>query len=885
MLNKTIIREIKKSFGRYIAILAIVALGVGFFSGLKVCKEAMIETGDKYLKGVSLYDFRGISTLGYDDDQLKYIEDLDYVSEAEGSITMDALLSMNNEDALVFRALSIPEKINLPTLVTGRMPSSSNECLLDNMWSTRAEDLVGKKLTVSENNDEDTLEAFKSHEFTVVGLCRSPLYMNYERGTTSLGGGTVSGFIYVPKDSFDLDYYTEIYTTVDEYHQIYSPEYEEKIEKYEDSMKADFTKAANMRYDSLYDEYETEYNEEVEKERKKVIDEAIASAGDLSAMGPMADTIRDQIREEAEKAFDEELGDMPEPPFDKPKVYSLDRESNVGYICFDNDTSIIDSISRVFPIFFFLVAALVCMTSMTRMVDEQRGQMGVLKALGYSNTAILENYLKYSGSATIIGGIIGFFAGAIIFPYVIWRAYSMMYDFADSIELVINYKLGFITILAALAATVGATIFSCIKDTREVPAELIRPKAPKPGQRILLERIKPIWNKIGFLYKVSLRNIFRYKKRFFMMLLGISGCTSLLVTGFGILDSISHVADFQYDEISLYDYDVVFNDPLTEDQRTEFVKEVKDSAHAEDVLFCEQISMSHSGQASNPLRLIVTDFDNLDSFIHLRYRGEDISAPGKGEIVICESYAERHKIHVGDTITIHDDDMNEGSFKVSAICENYIYNYGYVSPETFRDVMGRDVKYNTAFVLTDVPKKGSADYVSPEQRDETLNEAAAKVRDLDNITSVSLADEFRHRIDNMMKSLNAIVYLIVICAGILAFIVIYNLTNINITERIREIATIKVLGFHAGETSSYVFRENIFLTAISGLVGLFLGKLLISYVIGEIKVDMIYFPTRIIPTSYLLSYLLTFVFACIVMFALYFKLQRISMTESLKTVE
>ena len=231
MLNKTIIREIKKSFGRYIAILAIVALGVGFFSGLKVCKEAMIETGDKYLKGVSLYDFRGISTLGYDDDQLKYIEDLDYVSEAEGSITMDALLSMNNEDALVFRALSIPEKINLPTLVTGRMPSSSNECLLDNMWSTRAEDLIGKKLTVSENNDEDTLEAFKSHEFTVVGLCRSPLYMNYERGTTSLGGGTVSGFIYVPKDSFDLDYYTEIYTTVDEYHQIYSPEYEEKIEK------------------------------------------------------------------------------------------------------------------------------------------------------------------------------------------------------------------------------------------------------------------------------------------------------------------------------------------------------------------------------------------------------------------------------------------------------------------------------------------------------------------------------------------------------------------------------------------------------------------------------------------------------------------------------
>lgn len=866
------------------AIMAIVALGVGFFSGLKVSKEAMLSTGDDYLKGVNFFDFQGASTLGFDEEALDEIKSKSFVTEAEGSITCDILFDFGDDKSLVFKTMSIPEKLNLPVLTEGRMPEKSNECLLDDMWLGMGNQ-IGQTIKVSTENDEDTTDMLSYKEYTIVGMASSPLYMNYERGTTSVGSGTVSGFLYLPDGGFDVDYYTYIYTTVGEYEVIYSDEYNDKIDATEQQMEEAFKAAAQGRYDRLYAEYEDEYNKEVEEKREEVINDAVEAAGDLSAYGPMADTIKEEIIKEAGETFDKELGEMPDPPFDEPKVYSLDRETNVGYICFDSDTSIIDSISQIFPVFFLIVAALVCITTMTRMVDEQRTQIGVLKAMGYSNGAVLMTYLFYSGSASIIGAILGFFLGSYIFPFVIWRAYTMMYDFADSVNFVLNNQLGFITISVAILAIMGATLFSCLSDTKEAPAELIRPKAPDPGKRIWLEHIPFIWNKFSFLYKVSLRNIFRYKKRFLMMLVGISGCTALLLTGFGIEDSISHIADLQYSEISHSDYSIVFDDDFSEADKNAFIKELSTDENGDNIMFCEQLSMNFHKSAGNPMRLIATDFKNIDRFIDLHYRGEKVSPPGDGEIVVCESFAIRHNLVVGDECTLQDDELNTATFTVSGICENYIYNYGYVTPESFEKEMGRQPKFNTAFVITDLPKEGEEGFVSVENRDEELNQMAAKIRDMDGVASVSLADEFRHRIDTMMKSLNAIVYVVVASAGALAFIVIYNLTNINITERIREIATIKVLGFYPNETSSYVFRENVVLTGISALLGLVLGKFLHAFVINEIKVDMIFFPIRIMPISYVYSFILTFVFAGIVMFALYFKLKKVDMAESLKSVE
>lgn len=877
MLKKTILREIKKSLGRYLAILAIVALGVGFFSGLKVCKEAMLATGDKFLKGVNFFDFEGISTLGFDKDSVESIKKNSMVTSAEGTVTVDVLFNLEKNNDLVFSTMSLPKEINLPELTSGRMPTAPNECLIDDMW-LGVSDVIGEKLVVSQHNSEDTLDILTKKEYTIVGAASSPLQMNYERGTTSVGSGIVSGFVYLGDGGFDTDFYTGLFITVGDYYPIYSDDYKAKIDAFEAEAKELFTKEAETRYNKLLDKYEEEYNKEIEEKREEVIQEALDQAGDLSAYGPMADTVRENIIKEAGETFDKEVGEMPDPPFDEPRVYALDRDTNVGYVCYDSDTTIIDSIARVFPIFFFIVAALVCMTSMARMVDEKRTQMGVLKALGFSNASIMNTYLFYSASASLIGGFIGFMVGAYLFPYVIWKAYTMMYDFSDMVVFVINWKLGIITILVALAATLGATLVSCLADTREVPAELIRPKAPNPGKRILLEKIPFIWNKVSFLYKVSLRNIFRYKKRFLMMIMGISGCTALLVTGFGIKDSISQIANYQYNEIHLYDYSVSFDGELPDDQIDSFTKEVKKDGNATDVLFCEQLAMNYHMIAGNPIRLIITDFEDFDKFIDLHYRGEAVPKPGKGEIIICESYANRHNLSIGSTLTLEDDDMNTATFTVSGICENYIYNYGYVTPETFEDAIGRAPKRNTAFVITDVEK-------DIETTEDELNLAAAKVRDIDKVASVSLADEFKKRISTMMESLNAIVYLIIACAGALAFIVIYNLTNINITERIREIATIKVLGFQSREVTSYVYRENLFLTGISAVIGIFLGRLLLSYIMSEIKVDMIFFPTRITSMGIIMSLILTFVFASIVMFALYFKLQKISMTESLKTVE
>ena len=399
----------------------------------------------------------------------------------------------------------------------------------------------------------------------------------------------------------------------------------------------------------------------------------------------------DEAAKELEDA-EREIDDI-----ENPEVYVLNRESNVGYICFDSDTQIVDSIAAIFPIFFFLVAALVCMTTMTRMVDEQRTQIGVFKALGYGSGRILGKYLFYSGSAALIGSVIGFAGGTVIFPTVIWKAYGMMYDFSDSINYVFNGPLAVLCVAVSLVCSMGATLISCLGDFRIVPAELIRPKAPRSGKRILLERIHFIWDHIGFLYKVSLRNIFRYKKRFFMMVLGISGCTALLLTGFGLNDSVSDIVNYQYDEISTYDYSVTFSDGQSEDEQKAFDEEI--SSYAEPAAFVHQESADLvEGDTAKNMTVIVAEGDSLDGFIDLHNGDTELSYPEDDQVIICKKYAEEYKIKTGDTVTLRDMDMHSADFTVSGICDNYVMGYVYMTPETFEEAWGTEAEYETAFV-------------------------------------------------------------------------------------------------------------------------------------------------------------------------------------------
>ena len=578
----------------------------------------------------------------------------------------------------------------------------------------------------------------------------------------------------------------------------------------------------------------------------------------------LADETAD-ARKELEDAR-EKLADLKE-----PETYVLGRDKNIGYACFESDSDIVEGISNVFPIFFFLVAALVCITTMTRMVEEQRTQIGILKALGYSEGTIMGKYLFYSGSAAVLGCGIGFLLGSYIFPVVIWSAYRIMYRLGD-IRIILDWKLGLISLIVSILCSMGTTIATCRYELTSVAAELMRPKAPKSGKRIILERIPFLWNRMKFLRKVSARNIFRYKQRFYMMVFGIGGCTALLLTGFGIKDSIKSITYNQFDEIQINDMSVVFNDPWYEMDNSDFEEIMADNAERYTLVFEESTDLT-KGDKSKSLTLVIPEkAEDISSFLNLHTtRDVPIAFPGKGEVVLTEKLADKCGAGIGDMVTLQDVDMNTLELKVSGISENYVYNYAYISPETWTEQIGSAPEYTSAYINV------------KEEKD--VHRVSAAVMNCDGVASVTVNDDMKVRFSSMMKSLDYVVLLIIGCAGSLAFIVLYNLTNINITERLREIATIKVLGFYRRETASYVFRENLVLTGIGAGVGLIMGRYLHRFVMYNIDIDMIAFDVHIAPLSVLYSIVLTFVFAGIVDWAMNKKLDGINMAESMKSVE
>ena len=511
------------------------------------------------------------------------------------------------------------------------------------------------------------------------------------------------------------------------------------------------------------------------------------------------------------------------------------------------------------------------MTTMNRMVEEQRTQIGVLKALGYGNAAIMAKYMFYAGSAAIIGALTGLAGGTWLFPKTIWEGYKIMYDMGE-IAYLFNGWLAFFSVLAAVLCSVGAAFFSCRYELYSVPANLIRPKAPKNGKRIFLEKVTFIWKRLKFLHKVSVRNLVRYKKRFIMMILGISGCAALLVAGFGIRDSVANIADYQYGEIQIYDIGITYDGALTQAEMAAFTEQTADIFTKIAYRYEESADIDFGEKSKSLYMVIPENAEEMTEFIDLHNeQGEAIPYPAKGEAVITAKVAENLGIGVGDEVVIRDNDMNRIRVKIAGLCENFVYNYIYMNQETYQDQIGVEPEYKSAYAIV---TEGT-----------DLHAAAARVSDSDNVLAVSVVQDMRDRISTMMQSMDYIVALIILCAGCLAFIVLYNLTNINITERIREIATIKVLGFYAKETADYVFRENLILTGLGAAVGLALGKLLHWFIMYNINIDMISFKNSIKPLSYGLSFLLTFVFAMFVNGIMFFKLEKINMAESLKSIE
>ena len=995
-------RELRHSLGRFLAIVAIVALGVGFFAGLKVAQPAMLRTGSQYVQKTELFDYRLVSTLGLTQEDADYFAGLDGVRAAEGARSVDLTAEFEDE-GMTLKALTLSDAVNRPSLTAGRMPERADECLADADRFTEAD--LGKTLTVQAASVND---AFTQTAFTIVGLAETPLYLGAERGTTSLGGGTLNGFVLLQPEAFAMDYFTEIYLLLDgtQGTDLYSDAYDAAVDAVRPALTAALKERAQKRYDDIIDEardalskaqkeyddglaeyqerraqteqeladartqlddgaQQLEYNrarltqaesqlaggeKELEAGQKEY-DEGLAAftqakqdaLDQLDAAQAQIDAAQKQLddsgilvqyealqitrRQLTERLASQEPGsaealltqglidatDLLLRQFEQSEAYQgylqlqqaqaeLDAKRSEAMQTLNEKQAELDAakqkledgkkqlensrseiaagwaavnaaqaeleqgVAKVFPLFFFAVAALVCITTMTRMIDEQRTQIGTLKALGYSDGTIAWKYMSYSGGAALLGCALGFALGTWIFPLFIWMGYSMLYDFAPIVYVFDGWLL-IISVLAALACSAGVTWLSCHAELRENPANLMRPKTPKAGKRILLEYIPFVWNRLSFLHKVSIRNIVRYKKRLFMMLLGVGGCTALIVAGLGLRDSISTVVDDQFRGVTHYQIAVTFVSPMDEAQQQAFREKYADEM-TQCIFVHAAAYEARTSSGINKVNVIATDDPAITQAIDLHENGRTVAWPQQG-VLLDAALARDTGVSVGETLPVSVDDTTSVDLPVAGTFENYVYHYAYMTAETYRDLFGADCEYSTAYILTDGDAYALGAALSSNSR----------------VASVTVSEALQDIVDNTMKSLDYIVGLVVVCACALALVVLFNLCNISITERVREIATVKVLGFYHRETLNYVFREILLLTFCGALVGLPAGWALHRFIMQNIRISLVSFHIHVTPLSYALAFAATLLLAVAVCLCLIRKIDRISMAESLKSIE
>ena len=561
-----------------------------------------------------------------------------------------------------------------------------------------------------------------------------------------------------------------------------------------------------------------------------------------------------------------------------PSWYVWDRDNNVSYNSFAGNVTKVEALAGVFPLFFFLVAALVVSTTMTRMIEEERLQIGTMKALGYANGAIMRKYVLYAMTAAVLGALFGLAFGFTVFPSVIWYAYAMMY-YVPAFHPVWRWGYALFAGGSLILCTLAVTIATCRSSLKESPADLMRPRAPKAGKRILLERIRPLWRRLSFTYKVTCRNLFRYKRRFWMTVIGVAGCTALLVTGFGISDSINGIMVKQYTDVSQYDLMTAVADAA--DTQSGPVYDYLFAGGSDGAVTSSLATMTEAatqelpdGSTAEVYLMVPQDAAALNDYIDMHERTSRQPTPlGETGVVLTEKLAELLDVKAGDPVTLVNGDGVEGSFTVSGVCENYVSNYVYMSAATYADAFGQESEWNN--ILSQLSDD------SQQARDAISTELLA----MDEVASLTFTEDMMTQVLNMLNSINAVVVMIVVCAAVLALVVLYNLTNINVAERVKEIATIKVLGFYDREVSAYVMRETVALTIIGALFGLAGGIALHRFVIYTVEVDAVMFGRTIDPSSFVYSLALTMLFSLIVNLLMGRKLKHISMVESMKAPE
>ncbi len=1049
------LRSVKNTKSRFIAIMAIIAIGSGFFAGVKSASPDMKLSAAKYLDEQALADIHVMSDLGFDDEDVSAVKDTVSADSLYAGYTADLFMSADGDDGekiVKVYSYSPDSGINLPYVTEGRLPEKADEIFADNRFFSTANVEIGDKISLRTGDDREMEDILGRTEYTVVGKGLLPIYVSFERGSTTIGNGVINGWILVPEENFTYEVYTDMYISLAEADDVdpYTDEYEEIVsrntdlledfgetqiehrkgvitdEAYEEindakaeledgkkelaDAEADLADGRKQLADAekeiadgrqeiadgeteleegrqkladgewaysqsvepciqlnsainnlevILTDYETaaadeetvsavvanlnnygawfhtdetleqllagymmtpaEYDDGTKAASKQGLQQYIAGLKEqlqaaetkLNAVSAELEAARLEIADgeaELEKARTEiadgekeiaehkqeiadgekEIEDAKKEIADGEKEiadaeeelreqtedaqwYVLDRDFNPSYSSYADDCDRVDAVAAVFPIFFILVAALVCCTTMTRMVEEQRTQIGTLKALGYSRYSIISQYVLYALAASIPGGFIGLLIGFNTIPPIIFKCYQAMYSQPYIIyPFRWGYALGCVGV--ACLCTGLSALYAARQELVSCPAQLMRPKPPKNGKRILLERVTFIWKKLKFTTKVTFRNLFRYKARLLMTVVGIAGCTGLLLTGYGLQYSITSIVDKQYGEIFLYDAVIALDDKADDGTYAEISEDCDSVGLTKEKILVRQETVdisSESGEIETYI-FVTEDPDELGNFIDLherKSRGKIALADG---VVLGEKPARLLGVKVGDSVYFD----GKTPVTVTAICENYTFNYAYMTSDVYNTAGFENEYRGNMFIMN-----------MTEVNDDNEDAVSSELVKNDAVLAVSFSSHGGDKFHDLVSSLSMIIVVIIVAAGALAFVVLFNLSNININERVRELATIKVLGFYDGEVAAYVYRENILLTLMGTAAGLLLGIALEKFVIRTAEVDSVMFSPDIPAYCFLAAAALTLVFAAAVNITLYFRLKKIDMAASLKAIE
>lgn len=983
LLLKNTFKKIKNSLGRFFSITFIIALGISVFMGLRESTAGMLYTADNYYDKSNLMDFKISSTHGLTNDDVKSLEQLNHIEKVIPSYSLDIL-----DRGKSIRLHTIEKSINNVILVEGREPNNNNECLGDYYKYKIGENIIFEREGIDEYISITSCE--------IVGTINSTLYIRDEKGISNIGNGKLISFIFVNKDVFKFEYYTEIYITAENSidNNSYYNDYSEQISL----LRVELEKLKPIRETIRYEEILKEANEEIIKikkeldkeiekannkleDSKKELDDAsskiniyktntekqfednydllnsnknliIQSLNELNInvdelstyieninsnikllqqqLESITDTtqydaITHQIIElqntynnllqtkenlntiesnlleldenykkfvieinnqestiaKGYKEYHDGLSDLEEAKeeanrqieeakkelntLEKPKWYLLDRSYNSGYTSYKDDIIKVDAIAKVLPVFFILIVILMISNTLTRLIEEERTEIGILLSNGFSRSSIIFSYLVYVFIAGLIGIMIGLTVGYSLFPIIIYGVFLSRYYVPKLITVVSPLPFSLVIIVTLLVMTI-VTLFSCTKELKEVPATLLRPKPPKSGKKVVVERVNILWSKLSFIWKNTIRNLFRYKKRIIMTITGVAGCTALLVAGMGINDSINTISKIQYNDIIKYDSMYILKNSV--DEIPDNLLYVLLNNGVVNPLLVNQNSFTFSFEnKTEDVYLIVPSntlaFSNYVSLTNID-TNKNISIEDNGA-VITKQMAKLLDANKGDIISIRDSNNKLYLIYVSNIVENYVSHYIYMNADYYKEVFEKDIEYNTVIADGNIDEKiALTDY---------------------DVLTVNNTKDILNTFDSFIKGLNKIIILIVLCACFLAFIVLYNLTIINVSERKREIATFKVLGFYDKEISNYVYRETIILTVAGVILGLFLGIYLHKFIINTAETDNIMFLRQIKWYSYLISGIMTIIFSYIVQLIININLKKINMIDSLKSVE